>query len=199
MHRKVKTEFQYPPVIIKIVEDIPGGGLISRVPLQDAIEELPPGAIVVKDENGLYQVLKTAKAQSTAAANAVNYQVEKNHVFKVGDAVTVGGDFARAANVISAIDKSNAKFDRLTLAGTIGAAAVGDVLVLAKEAAAAGEAAPKYGDKTSELAVTMNKVNLTIANQSAGLLIRGSVNRKTMPYAVDSAIIGRMPLIRFVA
>jgi len=197
MYRKKETEFQYPPVIIKIVEDIVGGGLISRKDLQGEISELPPGVVVVKDEKGLYQVLKTAKMQAAAAANATVYQVEKNHVFKTGDAVTVGGDFAKAANVISAIDKSDVKFDKLTLAGTIGAAAVGDVLVLAKGAAAAGSAVPKYGDKTSELAVTMNKVDLTVANQSSGLLIRGTVNEKTMPYPVDSAIKGRMPLIRF--
>lgn len=194
MYRKKETEFQYAPVIIKIIEDVTGGGTIARAELKGVIGELPPGVVVGVDSNGLYHVVKTAKVSAVAAADAVAYQVEKNHVFKVGEAVTNGGALEGAADVISAIDKSNADYDTITLAGTIGAAAKGDVLVLATAKAAAEAATFKY----APVAVTMNKVDTTVANQQSGLLVRGTVNEAAMPYPTDSAIKALMPLIRFV-
>lgn len=194
MYRKKETEFQYAPVIANIIEDVTGGGTIARAELKGVIDELPPGVVVGVDSNGLYHVVKTAKVSAIAAADAVAYQVGKNHVFKVGEAVTNGGDLQAAADVISAIDKSNADYDTITLAGTIGAAAVGDVLVLASAKAASEAAAFKY----APVAVTMNKVDTTVANQQSGLLVRGTVNEAVMPYVIDSAIKALMPLIRFV-
>lgn len=194
MFRKKETEFQYAPVIVKVIEDVAGGGTIARAELKGVIDELPPGVVVGVDSNGLYHAVKTAKVTEIAAADAVAYKVDKNHVFKVGEAVTNGGDLKAAADVISAIDKSNADYDTITLAGTIGAAAVGDVLVLASAKAAAEAAAFKY----VPVAVSMNKVDTTVANQQSGLLVRGTVNEAVMPYPVDSAIKALMPLIRFV-
>lgn len=199
MYLKRESEFQYHPGIELILEDVQGGGTIARSDLAGAIfagrklDELPPLVIVVVDETtGVYHVLKTAAVQAVAAADAVDYQVKKNHLFAVGDAVTIGGDFAKAADVIAAIDKSNPIFDKITLAGTIGTAAVGEVLVQAKVKAAVGAAVPLYGTTSSELPVTMNKVNLTVANQSSGLLVRGTINGKTMPFPVDAAIKARL-------
>lgn len=199
MYLKRESEFQYHPGIELILEDVQGGGTIARSDLAGAIfagrklDELPPLVIVVVDETtGVYHVLKTAAVQAVAAADAVAYQVKKNHLFAVGDAVTIGGDFAKAADVIAAIDKSNPIFDKITLAGTIGAAPVGEVLVQAKAKAAVGAALPLYGATSSELPVTMNKVNLTVANQSSGLLVRGTINGKTMPFPVDAAIKARL-------
>ena len=199
MYLKRESEFQYHPGIELILEDVQGGGTIARSDLAGAIfagrklDELPPLVIVVVDETtGVYHVLKTAAVQAVAAADAVAYQVKKNHLFAVGDAVTIGGDFAKAADVIAAIDKSNPIFDKITLAGTIGAAAVGEVLVQAKAKAAVGAAVQLYGTTSSELPVTMNKVNLTVANQSSGLLVRGTINGKTMPFPVDAAIKARL-------
>lgn len=199
MYLKRENEFQYHPGIELILEDVQGGGTIARSDLVGAIfagrklDELPPLVIVVLDETtGIYHVLKTASVQAVAAADAVAYQVKKNHLFAVGDAVTIGGDFAKASDVITAIDKSNSAFDKITLAGTIGAAAIGDVFVQAKAKATAGAAVPLYGTTTSELPITMNKVDLTVANQSSGLLVRGTVNGKTMPFPIDAAIKARL-------
>ncbi|WP_071145757.1 hypothetical protein [Bacteroides ihuae] len=199
MYLKREREFQYHPGIEKIIEDVIGGGTIARADLVTAIfsgrplDELPPLVIVVRDETtGVYHVLKTASVQAVAAADAVAYQVKKNHLFAVGDAVTIGGDYTKAANVISAIDKTDNAFDTITLAGTIGAAAIGAVLVQAKEKAAAGAAVPLHGSTSSELPITMNKVNLTIANQSSGLLVRGTVNGSVMPFPIDTALKARL-------
>lgn len=205
MYLKREKEFQYHPGIERIIEDVIGGGTIARADFAGAIfsgkplDELPPLVVVVKDDStGVYHALKTAAIQAVAAEDAVAYQVKKNHALSVGDAVTLGGDLEKAADVISAIDKSDADYDLITLAGTIGAAAEGDVLMLAKEKAAAGSASMKYGDADSELVITMNKVDLTVANQSSGLLVKGTVNEAVMPFPVDKALKSRMPGIRFV-
>ena len=117
MYRKREREFQYPPGIEKIIEDVIGGGTIDRRDLQNALfngkalDELPPIVIVVKDpETGLFHVLKTATVSEAAAADATVYKVAKNHLFGVGDFVTVGGALTGASYKITAIDKSNAVF-----------------------------------------------------------------------------------------
>ena len=198
MYRKREREFQYPPGIEKIIEDVIGGGTIDRRNLRNALfngkslDELPPIVIVVKDpETGLYHVLKTALVSEAAAADAIAYKVTKNHLFGVGDFVTIGG----ASDKITAIDKSNAEFDTITLEATIGAAAKGQVLVQAKDKQAAKAAKLPYD---GELVVTMNKVDLTVANQQSGLLVRGTVNESCMPFPVDKDLKVLMSFIRFV-
>ncbi len=212
MYRKREREFQYPPGIEKIIEDVIGGGTIDRRDLQNALfngkalDELPPIVIVVKDpETGLYHVLKTAMASD--AGSETTYKVAKNHLFGVGDFVTIGGALTGASDKITAIDKSNADFDTITLAATIGAATKGQVLatigaatkgqvlVQAKDKQAAKAAKLPYD---GELVVTMNKVDLTVANQQSGLLVRGTVNESCMPFPVDKDLKTLMSFIRFV-
>lgn len=197
-----EREFQYKPGIVKELEDVVGGGTIDRSELRAALfsgktlDELPPLTLVVKDsETGVYHVIKTARVYE--AASTAKYKVEKKHLFVVGDAVTLGGAFDKASDVITEIDKSDPKFDIITLAATIGAAAKGDVLVLAKDKQGAGSAVPKYGDKKSEVFLTKNKVNLTVANQSCGLLVRGTVTEASMLFPLDNVLKERTR-IRFV-
>lgn len=194
MFRKKEREFQYSPGIEKIIEDVQGGGTIARAELKGTIDELPPLVVVGRDSNGLYHVVKTAQVTAVASADAISIQVAKNHVFKVGEAVTIGGALTGASELITAIDKSNAGYDIITVAATIGAAAIGDVLVLAEAKAAAKAAKFKY---TPEV-ITMNKVDVTVANQQSGLLVRGTVNEAVMPYHIDDAIKSMLHFIRFV-
>lgn len=193
MFRKKETEFQYAPGIEVILEDIIGGGTIAREEIKGIVDELPPLCIVGKDNNFLYHVVKTGKITAIVAAGAA-YPVAKNNLFKVGEAVTLGGDMEGASDVIVTIDRTPEDHDLITLAATIGAAAVGDVLVLAAAKAAAGAAVFKY---TPE-AITMNKVDVTVANQTSGLLARGSVNESVMPYPIDAGLKAALPHIRFV-
>lgn len=195
MYLKREREFQYHPGIELILEDVQGGGTISRADLVTAIfknvplDELPPLVVVVKDPaTGVYHALKTASVQAVAAAGATTYQVKKNHLLAIGDTVTVGGGYTGASDVITAIDKSNAAYDVVTVGGSVGAAAVDAVLVQAKAKASAGSALPPYGDTSSELVITMNKVDLTVANQSCGLLVRGTVNGSVLPFPLDPAL-----------
>lgn len=200
MYRKREREFQYPPGIEKIIEDVIGGGTIDRRDFQNALfngrplDELPPIVMVVQDpETGIYHVLKTAMVSE--AGSGTSYKIAKNHLFGVGDFVTVGGDLSGASEEITAIDKSNTGYDVLTLVATIGEAAKGKVLVQAKDKQAAGSAALPY---EGEVALTMSKVDLTVANQQSGLLVRGTVNGACMPFPVDKGLKALMPFIRIV-
>lgn len=189
-------EYQYKPGIEKILLDVIGGGTIDRSDLRSAVfaegkaDELPPlTPVVIDPATGVYHVVKTARVYE--AASAAKYKVEKKHFFAVGDAVTLGGTFDKASDVITEIDKSDPKFDLITLAATIGAAAKGDVLVLAKDKQAVGNAVPKYGDKDSEIYLTMDSVRLDVANQASGLLAMGAVNEASMIFPMDRGLKAR--------
>jgi len=194
MYRKKESEFQYAPGIEKILEDVQGGGTIARAEIKGLTDELPPLAIVGKDSDGLYHVVKTAMVHADAAADATAIQVEKGSLFVAGEAVEDGGALTGASDVISSIDKSNLGYDIITLAGAIGAAKVGDILVLATAKASAKSSAFKY---TPEF-ITMNRINTTVANQQSGLLVRGTVNESVMPYPIDKDIKALLNFIRFV-
>lgn len=199
---KREKEFQYHPAIIKMLEDVAGGGTIARSQIRTALfdgqplNELPPYCVVGRDENGAYHVVKTAKVIEDVAESAKIIKVAKNHLFAVGDFVTFGGDFKAASDKITAIDKSNAGYDSITLAGTIGAITKDKVLVAVTAKAAAGSA--KATVDTSEIVITMAKVDLTVANQSCGLMVRGTINEGNMPFPLDADLKKLMPLIRFV-
>lgn len=199
---KREKEFQYHPAIIKMLEDVVGGGTIARSDIRTALfdgqplNELPPYCVVGRDENEAYHVVKTAKVIEDVAEAAKVIKVAKNHLFAVGDFATFGGDFKAASDKITAIDKSNAEYDSITLTGTIGAITKDKVLVAVTAKAAAGSV--KATVDTSNLVITMAKVDLAVANQSCGLMVRGTINEANMPFPLDSDLKKLMPLIRFV-
>ena len=85
---------------------------------------------------------------------------------------------------------------QITLAAAIGAIAKDMVLVTVKAKADAGSAEATV--ETSEVAITMAKVDLTVANQSCGLMVRGTIEERNMPFPLDADLKKLMPLIRFV-
>lgn len=202
MFFKKEKEFQYHPAVIKMLEDVVGGGTIVRADLRTAIfdgmplDELPPYCVVGKDENGGYRVIKTALVAEALDAEGTTVKVNKSHLFAVGDFVTIGGDLKGASDKITAIDKSNAGYDVITLEAKIDAAKVGQILVGAKGKTTAGKAALVVD--SSELVITLSKVDLTVANQSCGLMVRGTISEGNMPFPVDAGLKALMPLIRFV-
>lgn len=202
MFFKKEKEFQYHPAVIKMLEDVVGGGTIVRADLRTAIfdgmplDELPPYCVVGKDENGGYRVIKTALVTEALEAEGTTVKVNKSHLFAVGDFVTVGGDLKGASDRIIAIDKSNAGYDVITLEAKIDAAKVGQVLVGVKEKSTAGKAT--LVTSSSELVITLSKVDLTVANQSCGLMVRGTISEGNMPFPIDAGLKALMSLIRFV-
>lgn len=201
MFFKKEKEFQYHPAVIKMLEDVVGGGTIVRADLRTAIfdgmplDELPPYCVVGKDENGGYRVIKTALVTEALEAEGTTVKVNKSHLFAVGDFVTIGGGLKGASDKITAIDKSNAGYDVITLEAKIGAAK-GQVLVGVKEKATEGKAT--LVTSSSELVITLSKVDLTVANQSCGLMVRGTISEGNMPFPIDAGLKALMPLIRFV-
>ena len=114
---------------------------------------------------GWMQWSKTSVVSRATVADERGLKVTKNRVFVVGDFLTISGAMTGAADKITAIGKSNAEFVTITLEATIGAATKGQVLVQAKDKQAAKAAKLPYD---GELVVTMNKVDLTVANQQSG-------------------------------
>lgn len=194
MHNTLKREFRYPPVIIRVQDPYTGGGTIDRTELGvvfangEKLDELPPATPVVKDEQtGIFHVLKTARVFEASRVTA--YKVEKRSLFLPGDAVTIGGAYDKASDVITSVDRSNVAYDVINVAATIGAAAKGDVLVLAKDKQAAGSAVPKYGKKDDlEVFLTVSPVDLTVPNEAAGLMVSGAVNAPSMIAPMDKAL-----------
>ena len=109
--------------ILHRVADIPGGVTVHVANLGGSA--LFEGTPLAKGENGMYEVCKTAQIITNANETATTYEVAKGHHFKVGDYFAVGSNNGQA---ITAIDKSNAAKDVITLGTTLGAAVkVGNV------------------------------------------------------------------------
>lgn len=96
------------------VADIPGGVTIATAELGGkALREATP---IAKGNDGLYHVVKTAKVVTEASATATTIEIAKGSHFKVGDFIGNG----TKAQAITAIDKTNAEKDVVTLTATLG-------------------------------------------------------------------------------
>lgn len=103
--------------ILHRVADIPGGVTVSVANLGGSA--LFEGTPIGVGSNGMFTVCKTAQIVTEASATATTYEVAKGHHFKVGDR------FATAAcngQLITAIDKTDAAKDVITVGTTLGAA-----------------------------------------------------------------------------
>lgn len=193
MYVKESSEYQNPLVIVNSIEDKVGGGTIAKADLVSA-DELKPGAVVGEDANGLLHVVKTLKVYEAATNTATSIKVFKGHEAKVGDVIS-NNKFAGASVAITAINNSNADYDTITVGATIGVVLnIGDVLVQANATAAAGAGVYKY----TPVGITIAAVDLTVANQGTGVMVRGTVKESLMPYPVNAGIKEKLSLIRFV-
>lgn len=193
MYVKESTEYQNPLVIVNSIEDKVGGGTVAKADLVST-DELKPGAVVGEDATGLLHVVKTLKVIEAATNTATSCKVAKGHEVKVGDVIS-NNKFAGASVAVTAINTSNADYDTITVGATIGAVLnIGDVLVQANAAAAAGAGIYKH----TPIGITIAAVDLTVANQSTGVMVRGTVKESLMPYPVNAGIKEKLSLIRFV-
>jgi hypothetical protein len=89
MYIETSTEYQNHPCIISMLEALTAGGTIATADFDtDIVDELEPGAIVGKDSNGLYHLLKTAAIVAGGSASAP--RIGKDHSFIVGDFISDG-------------------------------------------------------------------------------------------------------------
>lgn len=132
------------PVEVTFIEDFPGGGTLAATGLS-AGDVIQKGTLVAFNESTrIATVVKSAVLAEAADATAVDYKVAKKvngqpHNLKVGEfiaAVKGGKSYA-----ITAIDTSDAGFDKLTIGTTLGVALeVGTVLMDSKSSGAAAGA-----------------------------------------------------------
>jgi hypothetical protein len=184
----MSSDSDVAPVIQKCLEDVPGGLTLVTSEIPDAITCIKSGTIVEFSEaTRLAHVVKTAVKNTTESGT--DYKVNKNHLFKVGDyiAKTVGS----AAYAITAIDTTNASYDTISVATTLGSLTDLDVL-FQSSAAGASAAAYKYtaGGFVKE---TISFVNPPLwdnkkTNAVITVMQRGTVYENRLPYSATAAI-----------
>ena len=145
------------------VADIPNGVTVKTADFPEGVTEIPEGTLLAEGSNGLYTVIETAKVVEVAAAAAVEYAIAKGSTLKVGSSLKKSA----TVNVnITAIDKSNADKDLITVDATLGAKAVGSVITentTGDPVAITGEAVPyKKGHNTFVSAWVIAVVNKAI-------------------------------------
>ena len=102
--------------ILHRIADIPGGVTVKTANLGGTA--LFEGTPIGKGKDGVYEVCKTAQIVTKAEASATTYEVAKGHHFKVGDRFATD---ACNGQSITAIDKSDATKDIITVGTTLGA------------------------------------------------------------------------------
>lgn len=135
---KKTGDTRYPNVFTHKLADIPGGVAVKASEI--GIGLIKEGTPIGKDSNGLFHVVKQALVQANASNSATDIKIYKGHDFKVGTVVCAAEN--GKAYAITAIDRSNAAYDQITVGTTLGVALTADVSVLyeAAEAAASGSA-----------------------------------------------------------
>ena len=102
--------------ILHRIADIPGGVTVKTANLGGTA--LFEGTPIGKGKDGVFEVCKTAQIVTKAEANATAYEVAKGHHFKVGDRFATDSCNGQS---ITAIDKSDATKDIITVGTTLGA------------------------------------------------------------------------------
>ena len=102
--------------ILHRIADIPGGVTVKTANLGGTA--LFEGTPIGKGKDGVFEVCKTAQIVTEAEANATAYEVAKGHHFKVGDRFATDSCNGQS---ITAIDKSDATKDIITVGTTLGA------------------------------------------------------------------------------
>jgi len=74
--------------IEKVLEDIPGGGIVDPDDFKSDTETMEEGALLGIDSDGIYHLFKTAKVVAGGSSNAP--RIETNHELKVGDVLSDG-------------------------------------------------------------------------------------------------------------
>ena len=173
---KKTTGIQGMEVWQNVIEVLPGGFTIDETNTTlTGVDEVPAGTLVSYDEaTRKVNLDKTATVYETA--NSTTQKVKKDHSLAVGDIVakTTGS----TAYAITAIDRSNADYDVITLATAMSLTA-GDVLWLSS---AAGATAAAY--KFTPNGLLKNRLTPDgRGNEFVSVVIRGTVyERRTSGY-----------------
>jgi hypothetical protein len=150
---------------------------------------LPAGTVIIADDaTRKAKALKTAKVVEVAASDALVYKVAKGSQIAVGD--NIGFGLKGKAYPVTAIDKSNANYDAVTVSTTLGAAAV-DAPVFQSSTTGATNSALS-GTPTGLL----YEPTLVEANATITVVLRGTVYARRIP-GVPADVKALLPLIIF--
>ncbi len=142
------------------------GFMVSQSSLPASLRWLPKGAPLALTASGTVSVCKTATVYEAAAKAATELKVSKGHLFQVGDSI--------AGSAITAIDSSNASYDKLTLAALAEKAEQGAVL----------------DDGTSAKVIGLNYATVELDGQQActPTVQAYEIDEDTLPYPLNDAI-----------
>lgn len=177
------------PVFQKVIELAQGGFILVKTGLSDLVKKGTP--VYYNEADRKCTPFKCAVLQANATDSATDYKVLKGHHLVVGDQVAraVGGkNYA-----ITEIDTSNADYDELTVATTLGVAlTAGDVIFKSGGTA---------GADTAVLHVTPNGLLYEDTpvddNEPLSVLIRGTVYKRRIVNGVHSEVEKALPQINF--
>ena len=176
------------PVFQTVLENAQGGFTLDITGLA-AGSVVKAGSVMGYDESTrMAKLIKTATVYENAGSSATAYKVYKGHYFAVGDfvALTVGG----AADDITAIDKTNAAYDTITLAATIGAATAGASFFQSSAQGSTAGALP-----VTPKGLLYDDVDVA-TGADAAVCIRGTVYARRTP-GVPTDIRTKLPLFVF--
>jgi hypothetical protein len=177
------------PVFQNNTENAMGGFALDVTGLATGAT-IPAGTVMGYDEaTRKAKVLKVAKVQANAGNTATDVQVEKGHLVAVGDylAAVIGGK----AYAVTAIDTTNADYDKLTVGTTLGVAlTAGDALFVSS---ATGASAALYATVAKGLLYQEVKVG---ENEPVAIAVRATVYERRIPI-VTAAIKALLPNIIF--
>ena len=180
-----------------VLEDVPGGGLITQDDLPTAQTELEAGVLAAEGSDGKWHVSKTAMvAGAVPASGFTTIRVYNNHTFKAGDLLGTASGIGASGVHITSVAASGAGHDVITVGTSMSAVLPASGILI--ESATSGFANPTTF-RYPPTAITTNAIETSASgNTGAGLLVRGRVRESEMPYPVNATIKAMLPLIRFV-
>lgn len=171
----------------KVLETVRGGFRLDTTGLTDGAT-IPGGSLFTFDESTrVARLIKTATLQAPATASATTYRVLKGHLFAIGDNIahTLGG----TAYPITAIDKTNADYDEITVGTTLaGTPAAGAALFQSTATGASAATAEPNGLLYEDTDVS--------SHADVAIVSRGTVYARRIP-GVPVTLRAKLPLIIF--
>ena len=166
------------------IETAQGGFLLDDAAFVTDGEVIPAGTpIGFNESTRVAKVCKVGVAQANATNVATTYKILKGSLVKVGMSINSGAGTARA---ITEIDKTNADYDLLTVATTIGVAVTAGDCIFVSDAGYTGVKGLLYED------VTINSLGTT----DVAVALRGTVfARRISP--IPATVKALLPLIIF--
>jgi len=174
--------------VYQLVHEVSQGGYTLDTDGLIAGSIVPAGTVfIANDTTRKAKPIKTATVVAVAAADALVYQVAKGSHFANTDNISL---VLKGKAYPATIDKSNALYDTLTVATTLGAAAIGAVIY---QSATTGATNSSLSGLPTGTLYESAKVE---ANTSITLALRATIYARRIP-GVPADVKALLPLIIF--